>query len=347
MTSAILEQLRGWIQEDPGQRGLRTDPVRNLITACAGDFAAACQNLAAHPRPAVAIVTGFFIPQAQPPAGETDGPLGALFLTRALTPLGIRAAIVTDDFCRTALQVGLMACGLEQTVPLLTLPAQPEQWPAFLQLDWLPFVRERFGLTHLIALERPGPSHTLASLQRQQGTADLPAALVRDFLAQVPMEDQDRCHNMAGRDITSHVSPAYLLFEAARQHAPDVTTIGIGDGGNEIGMGKILWDIIQRNIPGGGKIACRVPTDFLLVCGVSNWGAYGLGIGVHHLRQRTPPADLFDREREHELLQKMVNEGPLVDGVLHRQAVSVDGLPFDRYAEPLQKMRQIFLREQT
>ena len=32
-------------------------------------------------------------------------------------------------------------------------------------------------------------------------------------------------------------------------------TIGIGDGGNEIGMGKITLDVIHHNIPRGGLIA--------------------------------------------------------------------------------------------
>ena len=74
------------------------------------------------PNPAVAVVTGFYIPHATPPCGETDGPLGALFLARALTPLGIRVALVTDTFCARALQVGLAACGLQGKVQLLTLP---------------------------------------------------------------------------------------------------------------------------------------------------------------------------------------------------------------------------------
>jgi hypothetical protein len=64
---------------------------------------------------------------------------------------------------------------------------------------------------------------------------------------------------------------------------------------------------------------------------------------VYQLRRISPPAALFDPERERELLQKMVSEGPLVDGVLCRQSVSVDGLTFERYSEPLLKMRQILL----
>ena len=82
MTSDVLLSIRDAIQQDPGRRGLAADPASNLITECAGDFAAACHSLANSPHAAVAIVTGFLIPTAQPPSGETDGPLGALFLAR-------------------------------------------------------------------------------------------------------------------------------------------------------------------------------------------------------------------------------------------------------------------------
>jgi len=37
---------------------------------------------------------------------------------------------------------------------------------------WLPFVRETFRATHLVALERVGPSHTEESVQRQLGDGD-------------------------------------------------------------------------------------------------------------------------------------------------------------------------------
>ena len=57
------------------------------------------------------------------------------------------------------------------------------------------------------------------------------------------------------QDITDLVSPAHYLFEAVTEHLLAVRTIGIGDGGNEIGMGKIPWSVIRRNIPRGGLIA--------------------------------------------------------------------------------------------
>ena len=75
-----------------------------------------------HERPTLAIVTGFFIPTGQPPCGETDGPLGAVFLARALHPLGIRTVIATDDFCARAIQAGLNFCGLRKDVALVILP---------------------------------------------------------------------------------------------------------------------------------------------------------------------------------------------------------------------------------
>jgi hypothetical protein len=337
MSDATLAAIRDIIQEDVNNRGLRTDLAVNLVTAFPGDFQSACHSLAGAERAAVAVVTGFFIPHGRPPSGETDGPLGALFLARALVPLGIRVALLTDAFCRKALEVGLAACGLSKEVLLLTVPGRDRPWETFLEAGWRTFVGRTFGLTHLIALERVGPSHTLGSLQQQLGAEGAVGETYLDFLHEVPAEHQDRCHTMRGVDITEQVSPAHRLFEAV-QGQPGVTTIGIGDGGNEIGMGKVSWQVMRRNIPIGGLVACRVPVDHLIVCGVSNWGAYGLAAGVRLVRGLRPQGELFDPERERALLQVMVERGPLVDGVSGQQTVSVDGLPFDRYVEPLRRL---------
>ncbi len=100
MAEGALESIRDIIQEDIGNRGLRADSTNNLITACAEDFASACRSLASTRDARVAIVTGFYIPHADPPCGETDGPLGALFLARALIPLGINVVLIRPDPCR-------------------------------------------------------------------------------------------------------------------------------------------------------------------------------------------------------------------------------------------------------
>ena len=144
---------------------------------------------------------------------------------------------------------------------------------------------------------------------------------------------------MRGRDISSHTPP--IDADYVRRADSKVTTIGIGDGGNEIGMGKIHPDTVAKNIPNGELIHCRVPTDHLIVAGVSNWGAYALAAGVYVLRGQTPPPDLFDPDREREILEVMVREGPLVDGVTGKQTATVDGLTWDEYARPLVRIREI------
>jgi hypothetical protein len=326
-----LEAIRDLVQQDPGRRGLATVPGDNLLTACADDFAFACRSIAEERRASLAIVTGFFIPTAEPPAGETDGPLGALFLARALAPAGIRVAILTDPFCVPALQAGLAAAGLAKCVPLVVLPRASDVMSA---AEYPRLVLEALGpVTHLIALERVGPSHTPATLHDWQGASE---HLIEEFREQVPPQDRGRCHTMRGRDITTLMRPAHLLFETPAAERP--ITIGIGDGGNEIGMGRIAWNIIRRNIERGAVVACRTPVDHLVVCGVSNWGAYALATGVLRLRGVTPPGTLFDPRGERDLLQIMVESGPLVDGVLGHPAVSVDGLSIETYAAVLSRL---------
>jgi D-glutamate cyclase len=335
MSADALTRIRDVIQEDAGGRGLRTNPESNLVTACAGDFAAACRSLAGADRPRLAIITGFYIPHATPPAAETDGPLGAVFLARALVPLGVGVVLSSDPCCAPALEAGLKACGLEGSVPVVWVP--PEQGPDALDY-WEMFDPGGHSFTHLLALERVGPSHTPESVRAQPGaTAE---GLVR-FLREVPPDHYDRCHNMRGNDITRMTRPAHLLFERAREWDRGLVTLGVGDGGNEIGMGKAPWEVLRRNVPDGGLTASRVPVDHLIVAGVSNWGAYGLAAGVRLLRGAPPDPDLFDPDRQRALLELMVEQGPLVDGMTGRQVAQVDGLPFEREAEVLRRLGEI------
>ncbi len=295
----VLSDLRDLIQNDVGNRGLRSDPVANLVNAFPDDFGRACESIALHPQPMLCVVTGFFIPSATPPAGETDGPLGALFLARALVPIGIPVVLATDAFCVQAIKAGLAECGLRDRVPIVTLPA-PSDAAAMSDADYAEQVFGSTPTTHLIAIERVGPN--------------------RD----------GRCVTMRGRDITDRMSPAHRLFQPS-----GIVTIGIGDGGNEIGMGKIDADVIARNIPNGATVACRTTTDHLIVAGVSNWGGYALATGVAHLRQTTLAWDMFAPQRERAILERMVTAGPLVDGVTGQTTATVDGLRWDQYAEVL------------
>ena len=191
MNDAYLTHIRDLIQEDPCNRGLRTDPRANLINACPNDFAAACHSLAAAERPALAVVTGFLIPTAQPPCGETDGPLGALFLARALVPLGIRVALLTDFFCKQALQAGLEACGLEKSVLLQTLPPAAHPWEVFLKVDWKAFTDMGFRPTHLLAVDASG-----RAIRRNRSQHNPARKATSWSFAQSASEHYDRCHTM-------------------------------------------------------------------------------------------------------------------------------------------------------
>jgi hypothetical protein len=296
LIEALTTGIRDVIQEDMGGRGLRTDPADNLITAWPYDLGAACRLFWDTPRPRLGIVTGFTIPTADPPCGETDGPLGALYLARALQQIVQIDFIATDGTSVAALRAGLSDCGLASAVEVIDLARGD------ISTDSLT------NLTALLALERVGPSHS-----------------------------DGRCYTMRGRDVTEITAPVKAFTARKRK----VMTIGIGDGGNEIGMGKLPWDTIRRNIPNGGLIACRVPTDYLIVAGVSNWGAYGLAAGVSLLRGKPLGPELFDLDRERELLQVMVDAGPLVDGKTAQRVAQVDGLTFERYAEPLRRIGEI------
>jgi len=292
-TDDKLAAILAAVQTDPGNRGLARDPHDNLFTATKGDFQAACRSIA-HLRSAiVALTTGFFIPSATPPAFETDGPLGVVFLQRAL----IGCNIDTIPYCEGAIDRTMRPARELCELPVVDVGAE--------------------GWSHTVVIERSGPGAT------------------------------GRHYTMKGTDITEHFDDRLTKeFNPPKRRSTPATrtkpiTIGIGDGGNEIGMGKIPHETIVKNIPNGDLIHCRVPTDHLIVAGVSNWGAYALAAGVYVLRGVTPPSDLFDPDREREILEVMVREGPLVDGVTGKQTATVDGLIWDEYVKPMIRIREI------
>ncbi len=297
-----LAAILAAVQTDPGRRGLV-----ELFTACPSDFAAACRVIAKRPQAIINVVTGFIIPSADPPTFETDGPLGSVFLIRAFHRLGIATLPMSELDCSRAVRAGLRRAGIPSESVLKNVPHDDA-----LQGDWvLPAGTSAGTATHVLFIERPGPA------------------------------GDGRYHTMRGRDMTDLMLPAHHLCSRGRDGRPLWTTIGIGDGGNEIGMGKVAHETVVKNIPNGGLIHCRVATDFLIVAGVSNWGAYALAAGVYVLRGVRPPADLFDPDREREILDVMVREGPLVDGVTGRQTATVDGLSWEEYAKPLVRIREI------
>jgi hypothetical protein len=89
-------------------------------------------------------------------------------------------------------------------------------------------------------------------------------------------DERGRYRRMNGADITVVTAPLDELF---LQAPAGTLTIGIGDGGNEIGMGR-LREVIEREL---AITPTTVATEHLLVATVSNWGAYGLLAALGHL----------------------------------------------------------------
>jgi NaMN:DMB phosphoribosyltransferase len=138
---------------------------------------------------------------------------------------------------------------------------------------------------------------------------------------------------MSGDDATAYHAPAHLWFERS-----PVPTIGVGDGGNEIGMGKLAVETIAANIPLGGEIACRTATTDLLVVGVSNWGGYALAAGLLALAGRFDLVDVLDPQGERRLWAQVLPASGMVHSASGRVELAVDGLDWATYIRPLMWM---------
>lgn len=122
--------------------------------------------------------------------------------------------------------------------------------------------------------------------------------------------------NMRGISIAENTAKIDLLFELAYSKIP---TIGVGDGGNEIGMGnvsEIISDMLEL-------CPCVVPVSQLVIATVSNWGAYAI---TAYLQRLTGQKVFMDSDIVIRYIEKTVKLGS-VDGVLKKQIVGVDGFP--------------------
>jgi hypothetical protein len=147
--------------------------------------------------------------------------------------------------------------------------------------------------THLVAIERPGRSRS------------------GDYL------------NMRGHSVADWNRPIDALFVGRRRPV----TLGVGDGGNEIGMGNVRARLVRAGAL-MARIASTVTVDHLVVAGVSNWGAYGI---VAHLGRAAGRALLHTPAEERALVTACVEAGAL-DGVTRRREATVDALPLDAHA---------------
>ena len=66
-----------------------------------------------------------------------------------------------------------------------------------------------------------------------------------------------------------------------------------------------------------------------------------MAAGISVLRGVKLPTELFDPDGERRTLQRMVEAGPLVDGVAGRPEATVDGLTWEDYSQVLTEIRGV------
>jgi D-glutamate cyclase len=136
-----VDRIEALIHQEVGRN------IGGLFQAAKGGLWAAASALAGAPRPSVGIITGFYVPLGEPPAAETDGPVGAAMLAGALRRIGLTCRVATDEPCRSTCQAALQGSDIPlDVVPLGgAVEAAAAQWCGF-------------GVTHAIAIERCGRS---------------------------------------------------------------------------------------------------------------------------------------------------------------------------------------------
>ena len=129
--------------------------------------------------------------------------------------------------------------------------------------------------------------------------------------------------NMLGADITDATAPLDVLFEAVGG-----PRIAVGDGGNEIGMGRLDPGLVAATVESGARIRSVVDCDHLIVAGTSNWGAYALAALLTAETGLDPRA--LSEQTSRQALDGLVAAGA-VDGVSAVSEPTVDGLAWDEY----------------
>lgn len=144
--------------------------------------------------------------------------------------------------------------------------------------------------------------------------------------------------NMRGVDVSPWTAPLDDLFLGGPWKK-----LAVGDGGNEVGMGRLPAGLIARTVPNGAEIACVTSCDHLTVAGVSNWGAYGLMAALAVLRPDWQPtiAKFLTAERDLAVTRAIVDKAGAVDGVTALREPTVDGFGPDVHGALIDELGRI------
>ena len=139
--------------------------------------------------------------------------------------------------------------------------------------------------------------------------------------------------NWRGKNISEFNAKIDYLFDG------HPNTVGIGDGGNEIGMGNLAS--IIPTVPSLVKFPCITTTTKLVVTSVSNWGGYGL---VAALSRQKGNNLLPSIEAERELVKRNVELGA-VDGITTERVNKVDGFTLEENSRTVAALHELLAQE--
>lgn len=195
------------------------------------------------------------------------------------------------------------------------------------------------------ALAAAGVSDSLLDCVAPDASLNEPIAAWRDTMINWAIAIE-RCgrsadgvpRNMRGVDVSAWTMPLDDLFLAGPWD-----TIAIGDGGNEIGLGRLPQALIAQHVANGERIACVTPASHLIMAGVSHWGVYALMAALALLRPDWREALLgcLDVTLDAHVLETMVRQGPAVDGVSQSQTLTIDTLPLATHHAKLRTIRAV------
>jgi D-glutamate cyclase len=139
-------------------------------------------------------------------------------------------------------------------------------------------------------------------------------------------------HSIFGAVIEDQQPLGDELIEALA--AAGKPTIGIGDGGNEVGFGAVYDDAV-RLVPRGGDCGCpcgggivtATATGIVYPASVSNFGAYAIATALGILEER--PLLLVSPERVAAGVEAAVVNGCLDGGTFEPGRLADDGIPVD------------------
>ena len=165
-----------------------------------------------------------------------------------------------------------------------------------------------FAPTHLISLERPGKAAN------------------------------GHYHSMRGEVLDDMITDSALFLSEAKKSG--ATTISIGDGGNEMGMGTYRHEI-EAHVPCGKLICGSEAADITLASGVSNWWGWGIAALL------SLQAGLYllpTESQEAELLHRVVEAGG-VDGCTKEHTETVDHLSLAVHLSVLRSVSQALMAQ--